>query len=113
MAKLLFKLNQVPLDEAIEVRQLLQGAEIEFYETDAGRFGFGVAALWLRDESQWGRAKTLLDNYQQERATKAGPAEPWPQFFRRQPLKVLGLLLLLGAVLYLLLAPFLGMLLPN
>ena len=33
MAKLLFKLNSVPDDEAEEIRALLAEAEINFYET--------------------------------------------------------------------------------
>ncbi len=67
MAKLLFRLNGVPDDEADDVRSLMQEHEIEVYETDAGRWLIGVAAIWLRDESQFEEARALIDIYEQER----------------------------------------------
>ena len=42
MAMLLFKLNNVPDDEAMDVRQLLDDNGIHYYETDAGRWRVGV-----------------------------------------------------------------------
>ncbi len=60
MSVLIFKLNGVGDDEAQEVRELLSTNQFEFYETDAGRFGISVAALWLKDETQRDQAKQLL-----------------------------------------------------
>lgn len=68
MATLLFRLNQVPEDEAEDIRQLLDDAGFDVYETSAGFFGLGVAAIWLRDRNDASRALALIDNYQQQRA---------------------------------------------
>jgi len=67
MAKLLFRLNQVPEDEAVEVRELLERHEFVTYETRAGFWGLGVPAIWLRDDSELPRAKALLAEYQAQR----------------------------------------------
>lgn len=74
MAVLLFRLNRVPEDEAAEVRALLDDNAIDYYETDAGRWGISLAAIWLRDEVQLQRARALLDAYQQQRFTRAREA---------------------------------------
>ncbi|MFT6732498.1 MAG: hypothetical protein ACJAS9_000678 [Polaribacter sp.] len=67
MPHLLFKLNSVPEDEANEVRQVLDDAEIFFYETDSGRWGFGFSGMWTKDDSQLDEAKSLIQAYQIER----------------------------------------------
>jgi len=69
MSKLLFKLNQVPDDEALDIRQLLEENEIEFYETDCGRWGLGFAAIWLQQKKQFEQARRLIDQYQQDRSS--------------------------------------------
>lgn len=66
MAKLLFRLGNVPDEEAEEVRRLLEERGFEVYETRAGFWGLGVAAIWLRDERQYEAAREALDRYQQE-----------------------------------------------
>ncbi len=115
MAQLLFKLKEVPLDEAEEVRALLEEADVDFYETDAGTWGLGVAAIWLPDDHQLSHAQDLLEAYQERLAIAMAdaPTEPWLNFLQRKPLKVISLSILLCAVLYLLLAPFIGMMLPD
>ncbi|MDQ7049131.1 MAG: DUF6164 family protein [Enterobacterales bacterium] len=70
MSKLLFKLNQVPDDEAADIRQLLTDNEFEFYETDSGRWGLGFAAVWLEQGQSFEQARALIDQYQQERSQK-------------------------------------------
>lgn len=70
MSKLIFRLNGVGDDEAEEVRSLLDTHNIDYYETDAGRWGISVAALWLADESQLLEVKRLLADYQQQRALR-------------------------------------------
>ena len=42
MSKLLFRLRNVPDDEADEVRELLTQHSIEFYETGAGNWGISM-----------------------------------------------------------------------
>lgn len=66
MATLLFHLGNVPDEEAEAVRRLLDEHGIATYETRAGFWGLGVAAIWLRDEAQREEARALIDAYQRE-----------------------------------------------
>ena len=63
MSKILFKLRDVPADEAQEVRELLERNDIEYYETLGGNWGISLPALWLKKEAQRHRARELLDTY--------------------------------------------------
>ena len=74
MAILLFRLNGVPDDEAADIRALLEQRHIDYYETDAGRWGISVAAIWLRDEDRLIEARRLIDAYEEERAATARAA---------------------------------------
>lgn len=116
MAKLLFKLNGVPEDEADDVRQLLDEKRFEVYETSAGFFGLGVAAIWMRDTTHFDAAKQAIDDYQVERAKVmreryeqrvADGEEPtfW-QHVLQHPFKWLGVILVIGFVLAVMLLPF-------
>ena len=67
MAILLFKLNHVTLDEAEDVRKILNDQHIDYYETSAGRWGIGVAAIWLVNHHDLNAAKTLIHSYQIDR----------------------------------------------
>ena len=71
MAVKLFKLRNVPDDEAEEVRQLLADHEIDFYETYAGGWGISMPAIWLQDATQLTQAKALIDAYQEQRTAQA------------------------------------------
>ncbi len=90
MAKLLFRLNGVEDDEADAVRDLLNQHEIPFYETSAGRWGFSVAAIWLREEDYFERARELIEEYQEQRREwlRDQPIESWADRFRRKPVTV-------------------------
>lgn len=116
MAKLLFKLNGVPEDEAEDVRQLLDEGGFEFYETSAGFFGLGVAAIWMRDITHFDPAKKAIDDYQAERAVVmreryeqrvADGEEPtlWDNLIA-SPIRAIGLLILICFVLAIMLLPF-------
>jgi len=117
---LLFRLNGVPDDEADEVRGLLRENGIACYETHAGRWGFSVAAIWLRREhgDQAERALALIDTYQRERTARAraayaelrrsGRHETLLQRLLRHPLEVIAILALIVGLLYLTLMPFIG-----
>lgn len=70
MARLLFKLAQVPDDEAQDIRSLLDEHQINYYETDAGFFRVGLDAIWLADGTQEERARELLREYQAERVIR-------------------------------------------
>ncbi|MES2367211.1 MAG: DUF6164 family protein [Pseudomonadota bacterium] len=66
----LFSLNGVPEDEADEVRTLLMSSGVDFYETPAGNWGISSPAIWLNDESELNRARSLIDVYECERQVK-------------------------------------------
>lgn len=113
MAKLLFRLNDVPLDEAIAVRQLLAEHDYDVYETHAGMFGFAVAGIWLKDSASYDTARRLLDDFAAERSEAfrqglAGDSPPsfW-QHVGQRPMLFLLSLFSIGAVLGVSLWPFL------
>lgn len=116
MARLLFRLNGAPEDEVREVRELLTEHRIEFYETDAGRWGVSVAGIWLPDDTQLERAQALLDAYQAERTHRirahfeaqrlAGRHDTLAARLWRHPLQTLLYAIAIGAILYLSIAPF-------
>ncbi|MCE7914000.1 MAG: hypothetical protein DYH15_04785 [Nitrosomonas sp. PRO4] len=70
MAKILFRLNGVSDEEANDVRELLTNNAIDYYETSAGSWGISMPAIWLTDDTQFQRARSLLDDYQNERVIK-------------------------------------------
>jgi hypothetical protein len=67
----LFKLRNVPDDEAEDVRHLLTDHDIDFYEAHAGGWGISMPAIWLQDADQLARATALIDEYQKERTAQA------------------------------------------
>ena len=117
MAKKLFNLKGVPDDEAAEVKELLEQAGLEIYETPPGRWGVSVHALWLRDTERLTEARELLDNYQDARRIRvrqsyleqrqAGTAPTFWGLVKAQPLRVLVLLIIVLGVLYFSVVPFL------
>jgi hypothetical protein len=117
MPKLLFRLNGVPDDEAHDIRELLTTHRIDFYETDAGRWGISVAGVWLRDEEQLDTAKQLIDHYQAERTQRVraeydnlrseGRHETLMARFLGDPVRFLVYAAIILVILYFSLAPFL------
>ena len=67
MSVILFRLNGAAFDEAEDIRELLETNDIDYYETSEGRWGFSVAAFWLKDPSLLPHARQLIDQYQQQR----------------------------------------------
>lgn len=118
MSHLVFKLNGVPDDEANDVRQLLDDAEIQFYETDSGRWGLGYAAIWMKDKEQLDSAKSLIENYQTERylrvksehdaLEKSGERISRLEFFLNSPIRFSILLIFAGLLAYFTVIPFFG-----
>lgn len=118
MAKLLFKLNNVPEDEAFEVRQLLASNDVDYYETSAGVFGISLAAIWLSNNDDYESVKTLLDEYQAQRLIRAretwaqnnstGEQQSAAQRYVRKPLQFLVVGIMLALVLFITVVPFLG-----
>lgn len=122
MARLLFKLTQVPDDEAQEIRALLDEHQIQYYETDAGFFRVGLDAIWLADGTQEEQARELIREYQAERAVRqqqnyaqlveAGQVPSVWQHFCAQPIRFIAVALGIMFVAGLTLIPFV-MLLRN
>jgi hypothetical protein len=67
MAHLLFKLRNVPDDEADDVRRLLAQSDIDYYETSSGRWGLGMPGLWAADRAHFEKGRALIDRYEQRR----------------------------------------------
>jgi len=119
MPVLLFKLRNVPDDEAADVRELLQQHDISFYETTAGNWGVSMPGIWLHDDTQLSTARELISAYQQQRQREAQTA--WQQARQRgeqrtvlsmvaeAPLKVALLLIALGFILYISIMPFISL----
>tara|TARA_B110000116_G_scaffold144298_1_gene125118 strand:+ start:2760 stop:3098 length:339 start_codon:yes stop_codon:yes gene_type:complete len=109
VAELLFKLSNVPVDEILQVRQLLDEHNIHYYETDSGSFGVGVSAIWLPDSQQLEQAKALLAQYQLERSSNALEEKVernlWHSFIQA-PLRFVCAFAVVGAILYISIAPF-------
>jgi len=116
MSHLIFKLNSVPEDEAEEIRQLLENAEIPFYETDSGRWGLGFAAIWVKEKFFQEQAKQIISEYQQERyqriseehkaQEKAGEKISRSEFFMNAPIKFSLLIVFALLLAYFTVAPF-------
>jgi hypothetical protein len=119
MAVLLFKLKGAHQDEVEDVRALLEANGIEFYETQAGAWGIGTHAIWLRDGSRLTEARALLDEYQAQRALRVrgeyeaakreGRVRGLLDVLRANPLAVLLAVAFILFILYISLAPFLNM----
>ncbi|HKI59643.1 MAG TPA: DUF6164 family protein [Mariprofundaceae bacterium] len=118
MAELLFKLRNVPDDEAADIRQLLNDHEIDFYETHAGGWAVSMPAIWLHDDTHLERAKALIDLYQQQRAADSraayeqlraeGQHKTVADKIIERPFQFLMLSLAVLFILYISLSPFLG-----
>jgi len=113
---LLFKLRNVPDDEAADVRALLQEHGIAFYETTAGSWGVSMPGIWLHDNSKQVEARRLLDNYQKNRQHRARASYEQARADGKQrtvftliseaPVKFVLLLAALLVVLYISIMPF-------
>jgi hypothetical protein len=116
MARLIFDLRDVPDDESVDVRALLEEAGIAFYETSPSVLGIFAGGLWVADETIAAAAKSLIAEYQQARsvrvraevaaAVRDGSAPSAWQSIRREPVKVLVLLLAAGLIAAITVLPF-------
>ena len=71
MPTLIFKLRNVPDDEANDIRELLSNNGIHFYETSSGNWGASMPAIWLKENTQAAFAKQLVATYQENRCQQA------------------------------------------
>ncbi|WAK01456.1 DUF6164 family protein [Methylobacter sp. YRD-M1] len=113
MSTLLFRLTNVPEDEADEIRALLQSNGIDYYETSAGNWGISMPALWLIKDEDLFKARQLLDEYQHQRLIterekylqlkKSGANISFISSIKERPLRFI---VYLGAILLILYASF-------
>ena len=119
MAVLLFKLRNVPEDEANGVRELLAAHALAYYETSAGNWGISVAAIWLQDDDRLAEAKALVDEYQAERSRRVraefdqlareGKRNSIFTVAAENPLRFVIYLAIIALVLYLSIMPFISL----
>lgn len=112
----IFSLKDVFDDEADEVRELLRKHNISFYETPPSKWGFSAGAIWLKDEDIKDRARSLIDNYQAERANRVrqqyellrreGKHETVTDRLRRHPFLVIFYIAFALLILYFSIMPF-------
>ena len=118
MSTIVFRLNDVPEDEACAIRDLLMENNIEFYETSAGKWGFSVAAIWIKDDSLKERARSLIEEYQarrytdmrehHERMEQEGQLDTFTKRLLANPMQVFIYIVLVILVIYLTVFPFLN-----
>ena len=109
MTTLVFRLRNVPDDEAEDVRALLEEAGLAWYETTAGNWGIAMPGLWVEDPDEATRARALIDAYQRERASRMhADREPVSAFerVRERPLASLAILAFCAFILYVSVNPF-------
>ncbi len=111
-------LGGVPDDEADDIRALLDGAGIDYYEVPASFLGVSPASLWLHNSAELERAKALIDAYEVERAMRArseydrlrqeGLHKTLPDSLKAHPLRTIAYIAAIAVILYLSLSPFLN-----
>ena len=116
MPVMLFKLRNVPDDEAEEIRELLTRNNFQFYETPAGRWGISMEAIWLKDETQLGDAKRMIEAYQNERYQRVkqeyeelkekGEVESFTKRLTQRPVQTLFYIAFVFVILYFVTMPF-------
>ncbi|MDT8397738.1 MAG: DUF6164 family protein [Pseudomonadales bacterium] len=114
----LLKLRDVPDDEQLDIRALLDEHGIDYYETSAGNWGISMPALWLKDASQFQQARALLDAYAQQRLHTAkeeyqhlqdsGKARTLLDIVRENPLRFIVYMLIIIGLATLSVVPFLS-----
>jgi len=116
MPSLIFRLRNVPDDEAADVRALLDEHRLAWFETTAGNWGIAMPGLWLEDEADHDRARSLIDDYQRSRVTRlraerearlADGLEPrFIDRLRERPIAIAAIVSFCAFIVYAMLAPF-------
>lgn len=103
MSKLLLNLRLVLDDEVDDVRAMLTGNDIAFYETQPSRWGISHGGIWVTHDADIVEARRLMADYQRQRqarvraeleaARRDGSAETFWSVLRAQPARVLMIVL--------------------
>lgn len=117
MSKLLLNLRHVPDDEADDVRAMLDGAGIAYYETRPSAWGISAGGIFVTEDAAAPEAKRLMAIYQGERSARAraayaaarrdGTAETFWTVLRAEPGRVFLVALGIGFLLALVALPVL------
>ena len=117
MSALIFRLRNVPEDEATQVRNLLDEHRIDWFETSAGNWGIGMPGLWVKDVDDAQRARTLIDTFQQELSSnerarfrelqKSGQAPTFIESIQARPFAMLAIFVFCLFIVYVSVNPFL------
>ncbi|WP_455199525.1 DUF6164 family protein [Kaarinaea lacus] len=118
MAVLLFKLRDVPEDEADDIRELLETNNLDYYETSAGNWGISTPAIWLKNDGDLEKAKSLIEIYQHERGISqreayaqlknANEHRTMTDVIKENPVRFIAYILLVLVILYFSIKPFLS-----
>ena len=116
MAKLVFRLKDVPQQEIDGVRRLLDEHGFKYYETHGGNWGISVAGIWVTDDKRHTEARNVIDAFQDEYARQmrgayreqcaSGMAETFVKRFTQNPVRSLLYLAFACVIAYFSLAPF-------
>ena len=117
MPTLVFRLRNVPEDEANDVRAIMNDNEFDWYETSAGNWGIAMPGIWLSNDEDLNQAKQLIETYQSNRQrtmrenylteVEQGRAVTFSQRLKSHPLKVTGIVVFCLFILYVSINPFL------
>ncbi len=112
----LFRLRGAPADEVDDIRELLTANGIEHYETPGGNWGISMPAIWLTDEGQLEKARSLIDRYQEQRLARArseyerlrkeGNRKTIVDVVKENPLRFVVYLAVIAIIVYLSTKPF-------
>lgn len=70
MARRVYDTGQASADEVRDVLRLLAEHDIPHYQTPSGIFGLTAGALWVRDDVDYAKARTLIEDYDRARAER-------------------------------------------
>ena len=95
MGKRIFDARSAPEEEVDGVRQALDEAGIDYYETSAGKWMIGNAAFWVRDDSDYEQGRQVVKDFQ-ARWLEQARANPVPNQvdWAKVPLLILVVVLL-------------------
>ncbi len=70
MAKKVYDTNWASAEEISDILALLQRHAISHYETPKGVFGLSVGAIWVKQDSDYERARQIIEEYDKARAQR-------------------------------------------
>lgn len=116
MPTLVFRLRNVPEDEANDVRELMDENEFDWYETSAGNWGIAMPGIWVSNDDELKKARQLIETYQRTRQAtmrenyhqkiEDGSVVSFAQRLKEHPLRVAGLVIFCVFILFVSINPF-------